>query len=70
MDDLRLTTRELENRLSQLKHSELAWVANIDWACKTGLRVHHSHHDINEIIDITKTAGLLAITINGDVFTL
>ena len=67
---LRLAACEADDHFGQFQHSELTGVADVDGTHEIILRGHHPYHTLHEVIDILETAGLLSVTIDGDVLSL
>ena len=58
----------LQHLLGQLQHGKFARVAQVHRAQKVGARiVHHAHDALDQIVHILKTAGLGAVSVNGQV---
>ena len=65
---------ECDHFFGQLPNGEFVGVAQVDGAGEAGATVgcaggvHEAHEAFNEVVHITKAAGLLAVAIQGDVF--
>lgn len=60
---------QLQNHLCELTDGEFAGVAEVDRAGRLRL-AHHPKHAFDEVVDILEAAGLLAVTVDGDVLVL
>ena len=62
-------TRLLQNFFGQLPNSEFRRVAQVDWPHRL-LLFHDPYHALHQVVDVAKGAGLGAIAIECDVFSL
>ncbi len=73
--ELRSRACELNDFFGQLPNGEFTGVAQVDGAGVAGAAVscaghiHEAHKAFDQVVHITKAAGLLAFAIDGDVFT-
>ena len=53
--------------MRQLKHGELAGVANVDRPAEIVRRIHHAHHAFDQVVDVLEAACLGAVAVDSDV---
>ena len=59
----------LKNFFGQLPNGEFRWIAQVDWPNGVFL-FHYPDHALHQVVDVAKGAGLGAIAVKGDVFSL
>ena len=67
--NLALAADFLDYLLCQFEHGELTRVAKVNWPREVIPCCHHTEHAINEVGDILEGTGLLAVTVDGEVFS-
>ena len=70
MNQLRFGASQGFDSLSQLNHGELTGVAEVDRAGEIFRHAHQAHKPFDEVVYITKRAGLRAVAVEGDGCTL
>ncbi len=70
VDEFGLRACERRDGVGELNHGELAGVAEVDRASEVFGLVHQAHEAFDEVVHITKRAGLRAVAVEGDALAL
>lgn len=63
-------SQSIQSHFRQLEDREFIGISNIDRSGHGIWSFHQAHHTVNQIITVAETAGLTAVTIDGNILIL